>query len=238
MEKNLKALGILGTLKLSADGEKSNTEELLEEVFARLRAHGVETKTARLIDHDIKHGLVTEMDDDWRNVLDELLVADIVIFATPIWWGQPSSLMQKIIERMNQLDDEYMASGVSKLYHKVAGVVITGHEDGAQQVFASLANALIWYGFVLPPECAVYWVGEIGQPMEKDAEKRRVSLATKTMVGVAAHNLYHYAKMISENKEFLENKHKDINSLGVHCEICETSDIKDVKLPVGWRKRS
>lgn len=47
MEKKLKALGILGTLKPSAEGEKSNTEELLDEVFARLRAHGVETKTER-----------------------------------------------------------------------------------------------------------------------------------------------------------------------------------------------
>lgn len=231
----MKVLALLGTLKKSPD--PSNTEELLNEVLARLKAHGAETKTIRLVDCRIKHGLTTEMDDDWGEIVKELYEADIVIFATPIWWGQPSSLIQKVFERMNQIDDEYMTTGKSKLYHKAAGVIITGHEDGVQHVVGTIANSLIWYGFVLPPECVAYWVGEAGPPMDKDAEKRRANMASKTMVGVMAHNLYHYAKIISDNKDFLDKEHNTFNAKSVVCAACEKSGIKNISLPEGWRKR-
>ena len=167
---------------------------------------GVETSTIRLVDHNIKHGLQTDMKDDWADILNKIIEADIVVFATPIWWGQPSSLIQKVIERMDQVDNEYMMSGVSPLTHKVAGIVVTGHEDGVQHVVGTLANALTWFGFILPPEMAAYWVGEAGPPMDHDAEKRRKNMATNMMVKTMSKNLYRYAKMIKENKAMLEEK--------------------------------
>ena len=57
-----------------------------------------------------------------------------MIFCTPIWWGGRSSLMQRVIERLDALDEEYGASGRSAISSKVAGVVITGSEDGALSV--------------------------------------------------------------------------------------------------------
>lgn len=206
MQTKLKAIGILGSLKPKDSGMPSNTEELLGEVFGELTKHDVETEVVRLIDHDIKHGLQTDMKDDWQGILNKIIEADIVVFATPIWWGQPSSLIQKVFERMDQVDNEYMMSGMSPLTHKVAGIVVTGHEDGVQHVVGTLANALTWYGFALPPEMVAYWVGEAGPPMDQDAEKRRKNMATKMMVGTMSKNLYRYAKMIKENKAVLEEK--------------------------------
>ena len=101
MRTKLKAIGILGSLKPKDAGMSSNTEELLEQVFGELAKHDVETDVVRLIDHDIKHGLQTDMKDDWVGILNKIIEADIVVFATPIWWGQPSSLIQKVIERMD-----------------------------------------------------------------------------------------------------------------------------------------
>ncbi|PIR56678.1 MAG: hypothetical protein COU72_04980, partial [Parcubacteria group bacterium CG10_big_fil_rev_8_21_14_0_10_41_35] len=103
MKTQLKALGILGSLKPEDAGMPSNTEELLGQVFGELAKHSVETEVVRLIDHDIKHGLQTDMKDDWAGILNKIIEADIVVFATPIWWGQPSSLIQKVIERMDQV---------------------------------------------------------------------------------------------------------------------------------------
>ncbi len=40
---------------------------------------------------------------------------------------------------------------------------------------------LTWMGFMLPPECAAYWVGEVGQPVKDDARKRRANEATQQM---------------------------------------------------------
>jgi len=199
MSKKIKVLGILGTLK-TKDSMSSNTEELLNAVYEKMKPLGAtDFKTVRLVDMNIKHGLMTDMMDDGKAVIQDIIDADIVIWATPIWWGQPSSLIQKLIERMDQLDNEYMMSGMSKLKNKVAGIVVTGHEDGVQHVVGTLANALTWYGFCLPPECAAYWVGEVGPPMNKDAEKRRVNMATNMMTDAMAMNLVNYATIIGES---------------------------------------
>ena len=206
MKTQLKAIGLLGTLKSKDSGMPSNTEELLNQVFSEFSKQGVETSTIRLVDHNIKHGLQTDMKDDWADILNKIIEADIVVFATPIWWGQPSSLIQKVIERMDQVDNEYMMSGMSPLTHKVAGIVVTGHEDGVQHVVGTLANALTWFGFTLPPEMAAYWVGEAGPPMDQDAEKRRKNMATNMMVMTMSQNLYRYAKIIKENKAMLSEK--------------------------------
>jgi len=206
VKTQLKAIGLLGTLKPKDMGMSSNTEELLNQVFSEFSKQGVETSTIRLVDYNIKHGLQTDMKDDWADILNKIIEADIVVFATPIWWGQPSSLIQKVIERMDQIDNEYMMSGVSPLTHKVAGIVVTGHEDGVQHVVGTLANALTWFGFTLPPEMAAYWVGEAGPPMDQDAEKRRKNMATNRMVMTMSQNLYRYAKIIKENKAMLSEK--------------------------------
>ena len=123
---------------------------------------------------------------------------DIVIFATPIWWGGRSSLMQRIIERMDALDEEYIANGRSALYNKVAGVVITGSEDGALATMGSIMMVLTWMGFTLPPECAAYWVGEVGKPPSEDAAKRRANTATQHMAKNLARNLVYYAQLLKE----------------------------------------
>ena len=44
--------------------------------------------------------------------------------------------MQRVIERLDALDEEYIASGRSALNNKVAGIVITGSEDGALSAWA------------------------------------------------------------------------------------------------------
>ena len=76
--------------------------------------------------------------------------------------------MQRIIERLDSLDEEYIASGRSALYNKVAGVVVTGSEDGALSTIGSIQMVLTFMGFTLPPECAAYWVGEVGQPTSQE----------------------------------------------------------------------
>ena len=164
----------------------------------------METETTRLSDLNIKHGLKTDMGDDFSSVLEKVFLSDIIVFATPIWWGSPSSLIQKFIERMHETDNEYMVTGKSRLYHKVSGIVVTGHEDGAQNVIGVLANALTWYGFVLPPECAAYWVGESGiMPMDQDSEKIKNSQSALMMADKLAENLYNYASLIKSNKDKL-----------------------------------
>jgi multimeric flavodoxin WrbA len=178
----------------------SNTGELSELVLANMKAMqpDLETEIVRLADKTIPVGLGYREgdDDDWPGIVAHIKAADIVIFATPIWWGGRSSLMQRVIERLDSLDEEYIASGRSALYNKVAGVVITGSEDGALSTLGTIMMVLTFMGFTLPPECAAYWVGEVGQPTAKDRERRLANQATPHMAMNVARNLLYYAQLL------------------------------------------
>lgn len=193
----LRVLVLNGTLKHAP--EISNTEELTGLVLDAMAAHGpVQAEQVRLVDHDIPAGLGYRESptDEWPMVVEKIKAADVVIFATPIWWGGRSSLMQRAIERLDALDEEYHASGRSALYNKVAGIVITGSEDGALATMGSIMMVLTWMGFTLPPECAAYWVGEVGFPPSQDREKRLRNPAAPGMAKNMARNLVWYAQLL------------------------------------------
>jgi multimeric flavodoxin WrbA len=196
----LRVLVLNASLKHAKD--LSNTGEVAELVVANMKEQHarLESEIVRLSDKELPVGLgFRESDDDeWPGLVDKIKAADIVIFATPIWWGGRSSVMQRVIERLDALDEEYIASGRSALYNKVAGVVITGSEDGALHTLGTIMMVLTFMGFTLPPECCAYWVGEVGQPPAKDREKRLVNDATKHMAKNLARNAIYYAQLLKE----------------------------------------
>ena len=74
-------------------------------VGARLEAFGVTTEHVRLADHVIEPGVVSEAvteQDEWPSIHAKVLAADIVVFATPTWLGQPSSVVKRALERLIQ----------------------------------------------------------------------------------------------------------------------------------------
>lgn len=197
-DAELKVLVLNCSLKHKDNPQPSNTEEVVDLVLENMKKHKVTAEVIRVADKNIPVGLdFREGDgDDWPEIVTKIKAADIIIFATPIWWGGRSSLMQRVIERMDALDEEYRADGRSALYNKVAGIVITGSEDGALSVMGSIMMVLTWLGFTLPPECAAYWVGEVGQPVATDRERRLKNEATKHMAMNMARNLVYYAQLL------------------------------------------
>ncbi len=195
----LRAVVLNGSLHHQPD--ISNTGELAELVLKHLAAHAVTGEVIRLADKRIPVGLGyrESPDDDWPDIVAKVKAAEIVLLATPVWWGGRSSLMQRVIERMDALDEEYRADGWSALYNKVAGIVVTGSEDGALATMGSIMMVLTWMGFTLPPECAAYWVGEVGQPVRLDREKRLANEATQHMAQNLARNLVYYARLLKEH---------------------------------------
>src|SRR5215813_5658045 len=156
----------------------SNTGELAALVLDEMRALApIAASDVRLSDATLPVGIGfrERTDDVWPTLVTTIKAADIVLFCTPFWWGGRSSLMQRVIERLDALDEEYSASGRSAIYNKVAGIVVTGSEDGALSVMGGIMTVLTWMGFTLPPECAAYWVGEVGQPPSDDRAKRLVN---------------------------------------------------------------
>ena len=147
MSNQIRAVFLLGTLKKKQ--VLSHTQALCEavaDVFAK--QEGVRSEIVRLRDYDIQPGTKTEIDDDdWPKIVKKMIKADIVIFATPIWWGIQSSLTQRAIERLDELNDELLETGKSEFGNKVGGIVITGAEDGAEHVIGNILNFMTWNGF-------------------------------------------------------------------------------------------
>jgi multimeric flavodoxin WrbA len=188
----------------------SNTGELASLVLDELRAIApVDASVIRLSDAALPVGLGFRegTNDDWPGIVTKIKAADIVLFCTPIWWGGRSSLMQRVIERLDALDEEYSSTGRSAIKGKVAGIAITGSEDGALSVMGSIMMVLTWMGFTLPPECAAYWVGEVGQPTSEDRDKRLKNMATMHMAKGLAQNLVYYARLLKAHpQQFVKGK--------------------------------
>lgn len=198
----IKVLVLNASLKHRDNPAPSNTEELAQLVLDNMAKLGeIKAEIIRLADYQIDVGLGFEESDtdQWPEIVEKIKASDVVIFATPIWWGQRSSLMQRVIERLDALDEEYLATGRSALLGKVAGVVITGSEDGAQQILGSILEVLTFMNFTIPPQAGCYWVGEVGGDPKKDAEQRRKSKAAKHMAETLAKSLMQFAKLLANN---------------------------------------
>jgi multimeric flavodoxin WrbA len=143
---------------LKPSPELSNTRALADVVATALRKQDVQVETVRLVDLEIKPGVETDMGpgDDWPAVHKKVVGSEIVIIATPTWVGHPSSLAQRVIERMDAMISETDDEERPVAYNRVAGVVVTGNEDGAHHVISEVCGALGDIGFTIPPQSWTY----------------------------------------------------------------------------------
>lgn len=199
----LKAIFLLATLKRKrTGGDFSHTEVLCDLVAENLRPYNVACEIVRLAEYDIKPGIKSNMGkgDEWPGILKKVLAADIIVFATPIWWGMQSSLIQRVIERMDELNEELLETGKSDLANKVGGIVITGEEDGAQHIIGNISNFLIWNGVTLPPACTVSFLGDYSRATKKSlAKKLREEKSVVASARTMTRNLVFFARLLREN---------------------------------------
>lgn len=199
MSETVRAIFLLGTLKKKH--QLSHTQILCELVAETLREkENVESEIVRLRDYDIQPGTRTDIDDDdWPKILDRVLAADIIIFATPVWWGIQSSLIQRVIERMDELNDELLATGKSRFQNKTGGIVITGGEDGAEHIIGNVLNFMSWNGFTIPPAPSVSWLGELGEDTRDAFERKFRSKEIRQMAETFVRNQVFVARLLKQH---------------------------------------
>lgn len=158
----LTAIALNCTLKAS-DGESSSTDKMIGLLVSELKKQGVEfAGTIRVADFNVKPGVTSDEGegDDWPELRRRILAADILIFGTPIWLGQPSSIAKRVTERMDAFLSETDDKGRMPSTGKVAVVAVVGNEDGAHHVSAELFQGLNDMGWTLPAGAVCYWTGE------------------------------------------------------------------------------
>jgi len=125
-------------------------------------------------------------DDMSNILYDKILEADIILFATPVNNFKISSLLSMFIDRCISLDgslkpanpdftkDKALNTKHSKFVSmcadqkipgsgflrrfsgKIAGIIVTGHEEGASMAISSLFMTLNHFGMIFPPWSNVY----------------------------------------------------------------------------------
>ena len=96
---------------------------------------------------------ITQQDaDDQMQQLYEALIfwGDVVLVATPIRWGAPSSLYFKMAERMNCIQNQITVANRVLIRNKVAAFIITGGQDNIQAVAGQLLMFFGELGFQFP----------------------------------------------------------------------------------------
>lgn len=153
----MRALIINCTLKPSP--EASDTEALARMVADKLREEGVEVSELRAVDKAIMPGVESDLGegDGWPSIREAILDAEILVVATPTWMARPASVTQRVLERMDATITETDDDGHLLAYGKVAGVVVTGNEDGAHHVISEVMGALVDIGFTVPAQAWTYW---------------------------------------------------------------------------------
>jgi multimeric flavodoxin WrbA len=113
----------------------------------------------RAVDHSIPPGVESDMGegDEWPGIRAQILDSEILIFATPTWLGRPSSIAQRVLERMDAMLSETDEEERPVAYNHVSGVVVTGNEDGAHHVISEVSGALGEIGFTVPGQAWTYW---------------------------------------------------------------------------------
>jgi len=192
---SLSAVALSCTLKASPSDSSSVLigQQLLDE----MSAHGVAGELIRVVDHDVKFGVsLDEGDGDgWPDIRSKIMAADILVIATPIWMGQPSSVCKMALERLDAELSETDEEGRMSTYGKVAVVGVVGNEDGAHHTCAEIFQALNDVGFTIPAGGATYWVGEAMQGVDYN-DHDETPEATAGTNRTAATNAVHLAKML------------------------------------------
>jgi hypothetical protein len=85
-------------------------------------------------------------------------------------------------------------------YNRVAGVVVTGNEDGAHHVISEISGALVDIGYTIPGQAWTYWnkgPGPGDQYLESDDEAGKEWSRTTGLAAVS--NLVGVARALAAN---------------------------------------
>ncbi|GHB16920.1 8-demethyl-8-aminoriboflavin-5'-phosphate (AFP) synthase RosB [Pseudovibrio japonicus] len=199
----LNALFLNCTLKNGP--EVSNTEALCNLLIERLKAHepSIETETVRVVDYNVKPGVANDEGegDEWPQILEKIKRCNIIVPAMPIWMGVRSSVIQRVIERLDGTTKTVMCekTGQFPLYGSVAGCVVTGNEDGSHDCIANTFANLLHFGVTVPPNTDLYWVGDAGPGASYIEAGGELSPYVRRNAELTAINLLFAAKLLRDN---------------------------------------
>ncbi len=135
--------------------------------------------------------------DQWPQLREKVLAADILLISTPVWLGHPSSITQRVLERLDAELSNNDEQGRPEMAGKVAVVSVVGNEDGAHKVIADVFQGLNDIGYSIPSQGGTYWNGAAMESTDyQDLDEVPKAVASTT--AAVARNAAHLARVLRQ----------------------------------------
>lgn len=163
--------------------ENGNTELLTEEVVKNL-PDVIRIDLKRYHYHDIidqrhdKNGF-SPVDDEYDQLIDQIIDCEVLIFATPIYWYGMSSVMKRFIDRWSQtVRDVKYPNFKEQMSQKQAYIVAVGGDDPRVKGLP-LVQQFKYICEFIGLNYKGYLLGEGGKPKEILSDKTAIEDAHK-----------------------------------------------------------
>jgi len=220
-KKNPRILGISTTNSNDKIAPRKSTSEDALNYALDYAKHefGAETKVIKLRDLHFKHCegyysknasacifpcSISEMDKDDQMIevyQKVILWADVVIIATPIRWGNASSLYYQMVQRMNCVQNQSITNERYLIRDKVAAFIITGGQDNVQHVAGELLTFWSQLGFVFGKFPFVGWTrGWYAEDTENNFDKMKDNEHMRQDIIKTISAAVEMSKLVKENR--------------------------------------
>lgn len=100
-------------------------------------------------------------DDELWKISKELFESDCVVFFASVRWGQANMYYQKLIERLNWINNRFVPLGENNIIEDtVSGFIIVGQHKKADEICKLQYEVHDYYGFKPNEELYWYWMAE------------------------------------------------------------------------------
>lgn len=125
-------------------------------------------------------------DDELWKVSKAIFESDAVIFFISTRWGQANAFYQKLIERLNWIENRWTTlEGDQIVKGKIAGCVVLGHNWNAENIMETQMQVYRWYGFEVPRECSFcwQWTSDVTDESEEGYEQDHIDFDAEFNLG-------------------------------------------------------
>src|SRR6476646_4169012 len=147
---------------------------------------------------------ISEMDKDDQMIevyQKVILWADVVIIATPIRWGNASSLYYQMVQRMNCVQNQSITNERYLIRDKIAAFIITGGQDNVQHVAGELLTFWSQLGFVFGKFPFVGWTrGWYAEDTENNFDKMKDNKHMRQDIIKTISAAVEMSKLVKENR--------------------------------------
>lgn len=171
---------------------------LLKKALKSASDNGAKTKIYHLIDIEknfYHSSYKKKIESDFKKLGVEILKANGIILATPVYWMNMSALMKNFFDKLTVFElNDFKCEG------KVAGFIATEDEEGGWKTVSDMAAPLDHMGFIFPPYSMVFYKIKLSGKSERNWMKKDVDLLGK--------NVAELCKMIKSYKPNWDYKKK------------------------------